>query len=383
MFIKFLKRMLPVFLVIFSMAHVVFAETKSFVKEYTYQAGDSDSKLTCRAIALEQVKRLLLEEFGTYLESQTEVRNFQLTKDQIVTYTSGVVMSVIINEKWDGQTYFMKAKISADPDEVTKSIDALRKDRDKTNELVELQARTNAAMDEITQLKAELAATKNDKAKKDRYAKSVNKLLANEMVEKGLNFRKQDKFQEAIEAFTKAIGYLPENARAYSQRGWVYHKLKQYDKANSDYDMAIKINPSYLYTYENKAFTLFAQNKLEEALALIEFSLVSDPKFSRGYNARGYFHALKGSMASAKADYGRAIELDPQYFAPYINRGYYYFKDKQFDNSLQDYNKGLELNPYFAKGYFLRGNVYKKLKDKIKAEADYQMAQKLGYDNSR
>jgi len=41
--------------------------TKTFIKEYTYQAGDEDSKNSCRVIALREVKRLLLEELGTYL----------------------------------------------------------------------------------------------------------------------------------------------------------------------------------------------------------------------------------------------------------------------------------------------------------------------------
>jgi hypothetical protein len=58
------------------------AETKTFIKEYTYQASEFDSKASSRILALEQVKRLLLEELGTYLESSTEIRNYQLTKDR-------------------------------------------------------------------------------------------------------------------------------------------------------------------------------------------------------------------------------------------------------------------------------------------------------------
>ena len=90
------------------------AETKTFVKEYTYQASEADTKLSSRVIALEQVKRLLLEELGTYLESETEVKNFQLTKNQIVILTAGIVRAEIIEERWDGKTYYLKAKIAAD-----------------------------------------------------------------------------------------------------------------------------------------------------------------------------------------------------------------------------------------------------------------------------
>ena len=62
---------------------VIFAETKVFEKEYTYQASELDSKVSSRSIALEQVKRLLLEELGTYLVSETEVKNLHLSKDKV------------------------------------------------------------------------------------------------------------------------------------------------------------------------------------------------------------------------------------------------------------------------------------------------------------
>ncbi len=75
------------------------AETKTFIKEYAYQAGDEDSKNSSRVIALREVKRLLLEELGTYLESTTEVQNFKLTRDQIVTLTAGIVQTELIEEK--------------------------------------------------------------------------------------------------------------------------------------------------------------------------------------------------------------------------------------------------------------------------------------------
>ncbi|TAN43537.1 MAG: hypothetical protein EPN22_09960 [Nitrospirae bacterium] len=52
----------------------VFAEKVTFTKEYTYQASEFDSKSSSRILALEQVKRLILEEVGTFLNSETEVK---------------------------------------------------------------------------------------------------------------------------------------------------------------------------------------------------------------------------------------------------------------------------------------------------------------------
>ena len=45
----------------------VMASDMTYQRDYSYQASESDSKISCRTLALEQVKRLLLEELGSYL----------------------------------------------------------------------------------------------------------------------------------------------------------------------------------------------------------------------------------------------------------------------------------------------------------------------------
>jgi hypothetical protein len=148
------------FLFLLFIPNLTFAETKTFIKEYTYQASEYDSKVSCRALALEQVKRLLLEELGTYLESQTEVKNFQMTKDQITTLTAGIVSTEIIKDTWDGKVYWLQAKIAADPQDVMKSIDSLRKDRAKVKELEELRKKSEELLKENERLNKELKMAK-------------------------------------------------------------------------------------------------------------------------------------------------------------------------------------------------------------------------------
>lgn len=104
------------------------AEMRDFIKEYKYQASERDSKVSSRDFALGQVKRLLLEEIGSYLESRTEIKNFEMSKDQIVALTAGIVQIKILDEKWNGNDYWVKAEIKADPEEVSKAIERKRKE---------------------------------------------------------------------------------------------------------------------------------------------------------------------------------------------------------------------------------------------------------------
>jgi hypothetical protein len=158
------------------------AELKTFVKEYTYQASEFDSKASCRTIALEQVKRLLLEELGTYLENNTEVKNFELTKDKITALTAGIVQTQVFDEKWDGKSYWLKAEVKADPENVAKSIDHLRKDQKKSDDLEEKVKKHDEALKEIDKLRNDIALLKNDIEAQENFNKSIATLTDNQSV---------------------------------------------------------------------------------------------------------------------------------------------------------------------------------------------------------
>ena len=53
-----MKKFLLIIMILLSVN--LFAETKTFIREYTYNASEYDSKVTSRANALAQVKELLL-----------------------------------------------------------------------------------------------------------------------------------------------------------------------------------------------------------------------------------------------------------------------------------------------------------------------------------
>jgi hypothetical protein len=73
------------------MANLSLAKMMHLEEEYTDPTSEYDSKVSCRVLAIEQAKRLLLEKLGAYLKSETEVKNFQLTEDQVGILTAGIV----------------------------------------------------------------------------------------------------------------------------------------------------------------------------------------------------------------------------------------------------------------------------------------------------
>ncbi|KAF6072029.1 Calcineurin-like phosphoesterase family protein [Candida albicans] len=70
-----------------------------------------------------------------------------------------------------------------------------------------------------------------------------------EWKDKGNNLLKQHKYDEAIEAYTKAIEIDPNNAIFYSNRAQVQIKLENYGLAIQDCDLAIKLDINFLKAY--------------------------------------------------------------------------------------------------------------------------------------
>jgi tetratricopeptide (TPR) repeat protein len=219
------------------------AETKTFVREYTYEAGEIDSKISCRVIALEQVKRLLLEELGTYLESVTVVKDNQIAKDEIATLTAGLVQTTILEENWNGKEYWLKAKITADPEEVASSIEKLRNNQQLVKDLAEAKDEASQALREIDALRQELAAAEASKEKREEYNEAVNKLVATDWFERGQYQTFSGNYQEALRAYDMVVVLRPNNAKAYSNRGAIYVQIGRYDSAMKDLDKAVALNP--------------------------------------------------------------------------------------------------------------------------------------------
>lgn len=359
----------------------VFAEMKTFIKEYTYEASEIDSKITCKAIALEQVKRMLLEELGTYLESETEVKNSQLTKLKIITLTAGIVRTEILAEKWNGQTYWLKAKLKADPDQVAKAIDDLCRDRSKTKELEQLKQRSDALLVEIKELHEELAVAKGKirQGQLTAYNKRIKELSANDWCQKGWAHQRLGSYDDAMAAYNKAIELDPQHAQAYNYRGMVYADLSNFRHAIEDYNKAIELDQKYSVAYSNRGTVYIRLGNFRQAINDFDRAIDFDPEFAAAYLNRGNALTERGNHRQALEDLNRGIELNPNYSAAYSNRGNVHRSLGNFRQALSDFDEAIKLDPGNAVAYYNRGALYgQELRNFNQGQADIKMAARLG-----
>ncbi|CAL8089529.1 unnamed protein product [Calicophoron daubneyi] len=103
------------------------------------------------------------------------------------------------------------------------------------------------------------------------------KTMAETLKNQGNHCMKEEKFEEAVACYTKAIEMWPTNAVYYSNRAAAYSRLDQQTKAIEDCQKALTI----------------------------------DPKYSKAYGRMGIAYSSLGDYAMAVESYRKGLELDP------------------------------------------------------------------------
>ena len=197
------------------------AQPKRFIREYTYEASETDSKVSSRQKALTEVKALLIEELGTYVESYV---NYEITDEngvitrefftnEIRTLSTGITETKILEERWNGYEYFVKAEIEADPEEVLRRI----------NQTLSIR-RSSAAIDSLKVLlddsNGELALKNEQLASlKDSLSFQQTKIDATQSSLNALN-------QQLIESKRQLSSYQANENRILSEIEEIEQKMK-------------------------------------------------------------------------------------------------------------------------------------------------------------
>lgn len=140
-------------LALFFLPTVASAEVKTITATHTYIMGDNDSRNDARQLCFMQAKRKVLEKAGSFIQTSTEVRNFQLTKDQISSYSAAVLSVEITKEDFgfnnghNELTITVKADI--DVADVQKRLAAIVADKS-------LQERITAQQQQIQELEQQV-----------------------------------------------------------------------------------------------------------------------------------------------------------------------------------------------------------------------------------
>ena len=367
-----MKRLWTILFILFS--SLLFADEKTFVREYTYSALKQDTKETARRVALYEVKMLLLEEVGVYIQSEFEMRDWEqqigekitsgeFAEQRLTSITAGITKTEILDEKWikkwNRGEYYLRAKITLDPDEIKTNIEEIVNNKEKLRELAEVKKKANDAYAEIERLKTQLAEAKSDADQlrlTKAYYKETDILSATEWFNKGYNAVMDKEWDKAISFFLRAIELDPDDAAAYNNLGIAYNSQGNTTKAIELFEKAIELDPDYANPYYDLGIAYKAQGNYTKAIQSYEKAIELKPDYATAYNNLGIAYKNQGNFTKAIQSYEKAIELDPDDAYTYYNLGIAYY-NSNFDKALIYIKKAARLGHIGAQDW-LKENGY-------------------------
>ena len=96
----------------------------------------------------------------------------------------------------------------------------------------------------------------------------------------GAALQVQGKFQEAVQAFDRAIALSPDFAEAHSNRGNALKELGQLDESVASYDKAIRLKPDFSDAWFNRGNALKDIGELDQAVESYNKTLEIRPDFA-------------------------------------------------------------------------------------------------------
>jgi tetratricopeptide (TPR) repeat protein len=139
-----------------------------------------------------------------------------------------------------------------------------------------------------------------------------SELLAHIYRKRGFAHKRLKEYELAIEDYNRAIGLIPDYARAYASRGSAYRSLREFEYAIADYNRALELWPNYVWVYAGRGRTYSHLKEYEQSIQDLNHALEIEPDYAWAYFVRGCTHLLVKDVARARSDFIRSIELNPR-----------------------------------------------------------------------
>jgi Skp family chaperone for outer membrane proteins len=227
-----------ILIVLILIPNISHAKIETIFADHKHVMGDNDSKNDARRMCFLEAKRKVLKKAGTYIESHTQAKNYQLTKDEINSYASALLKVETVKEEWrfvgENLTIFMTVKAEVDTGHIEKQLAKIKKDTSVQKKIKDQQAQIQEMERKIVNLQKHLGsagATKASVLRKERNVtfKQIDTIEAKKIeILTRIESRSRDAWKHIeIGMYRKDVKSLIGTPDSYDDyRGWYYGNTK-------------------------------------------------------------------------------------------------------------------------------------------------------------
>lgn len=196
-----------------------------------------------------------------------------------------------------------------------------------------------------------------------------------------LTYERNQVWTDRVGFWKDVVRKSPHKARGYINLGVAYIIDEKYDQAIKEFDKALALRPDHFKIYLNRGNALLHNGAYELAIEDYNKVLELRPSEPRAFNNRGMAYKAQGEIEQALSDFHQAIKLRRTYFTAYYNRGNIYQQLGQTDEAIKDFTRCIMLAPQYANAYFGRGQQHSQKGNYDAALKDFNRAITLGIRN--
>ncbi len=130
------------------------------------------------------------------------------------------------------------------------------------------------------------------------------------MYQLGRYYQGQNRFDEAINAYSKALKADPGFAEANNGLGVIYSRQGKYLEAIGAFQAAIKSAPKAAHLYSNMGYAYYLHGQYAESVKALEQATALDPNNKRALNNLGLAYAKAGNTLGSALAFSDAISTE-------------------------------------------------------------------------
>ena len=131
------------------------------------------------------------------------------------------------------------------------------------------------------------------------------------LIEAGVGYASINRFEQAVEAFDRAVRFEEENQEAWVNKGFAHAEMEEYDRAIGAYEEAIRVDEDGEYAAEalvNKAYAEY-ESRRGDPLETVERALEIDDRMPEAWYNRAVFLNERGQYEDALRCIDNALSL--------------------------------------------------------------------------
>src|SRR5215510_7009241 len=190
--------------------------------------------------------------------------------------------------------------------------------------------------------------------------------------EQGLKLQKENKGEQALNAFNQAIELYPEYFQALTERANLLMGSGKLTEATADFERALRLNEKYVPALRGRGYCQIQQKQFEAAVNNLEQAFVMEPKVPLTLLLLGYANLSLNRYEPAKQCLEEALKLGPESAArAHVYLSQVFAHEQKFKEAADSIRRYLSLKPDAADAADLR-KMESDWRARVKAAKDQQ-----------